>query len=345
MGFPLSTDIFGQLKWLVKQVKLLVFRVTRIEQGGGAGAQNINQVLTTGATATDKSLLFNSATSTRALTINENFISILNPEDSYTAVYAAGVIELNGAYRGIISTDNGLSITGILPAGGASSKLSVYPTSLMYQDTSVVPGNIALALDLVNNIYTLGDTSNLSCLYIDATNNSFRLGDFNTDIKGLDMNIGPTVGQYFLGNQNGTYFNVYDNGKDSFIVTSFLNGGESGLGLFNYLGQYLLGDFGGTAQPNTYNVYLDVISNKTNASIKSYYNGKNNGLYIDYINGIYGFRNEQNNDIHFGININTPSAPALDISNEFMAGGTFATPAGNLRVLINGTPFYIELWQ
>lgn len=58
MGFPLSTDIFGQLKWLVKQVKLLVFRVTRIEQGGGGGAQNINQVLTTGDTATNKTQTF-----------------------------------------------------------------------------------------------------------------------------------------------------------------------------------------------------------------------------------------------------------------------------------------------
>lgn len=60
MGFPLSTDIFGQLKWLVKQVKLLVFRVTRLEQGGGGGgSQTIDQVLATGSTATNKSLLMN----------------------------------------------------------------------------------------------------------------------------------------------------------------------------------------------------------------------------------------------------------------------------------------------
>jgi len=56
MGFPLSTDIFGQLAWLVRQVKLLVFRVTRIEQNGTGGAQNINQVLNVGNTATNANL-------------------------------------------------------------------------------------------------------------------------------------------------------------------------------------------------------------------------------------------------------------------------------------------------
>jgi len=46
MGFPLSTDIFGQLKWLVKQVKLLVFRVTRLENGG-AGSYKVFTALVT----------------------------------------------------------------------------------------------------------------------------------------------------------------------------------------------------------------------------------------------------------------------------------------------------------
>jgi hypothetical protein len=58
MGFPLSTDIFGQLRWLVRQVKLLVFRVTKIEQNGTGGAQNINQVLNVGSTATNKTQTF-----------------------------------------------------------------------------------------------------------------------------------------------------------------------------------------------------------------------------------------------------------------------------------------------
>ena len=40
MSFPISTDIFGQLKWLVKQVKLLIFRVTRLEQASGINPNN-----------------------------------------------------------------------------------------------------------------------------------------------------------------------------------------------------------------------------------------------------------------------------------------------------------------
>jgi len=84
MGFPLSTDIFGQLAWLVRQVKILIFRVTRIEQGGGGSAQNINQVLATGNTAANKFLQFDSSVNSSALKIGNdtvNGLSIFLTED------------------------------------------------------------------------------------------------------------------------------------------------------------------------------------------------------------------------------------------------------------------------
>jgi hypothetical protein len=34
MSFPISTDIFGQLKWLIKQVKLLIFKTSRLQNAG-----------------------------------------------------------------------------------------------------------------------------------------------------------------------------------------------------------------------------------------------------------------------------------------------------------------------
>ena len=34
MSFPISTDIFGQLKWLIKQVKLLIFKTSRLQNSG-----------------------------------------------------------------------------------------------------------------------------------------------------------------------------------------------------------------------------------------------------------------------------------------------------------------------
>jgi hypothetical protein len=78
MGFPLSTDIFGQLAWLVRQVKILIFRVTRIEQNGGGGAQTIDQVLATGNTAADKFLKINDTTTLIEATYSANSILMTN---------------------------------------------------------------------------------------------------------------------------------------------------------------------------------------------------------------------------------------------------------------------------
>ena len=58
MGFPLSTDIFGQLKWLIKEVKQLLFRVKKLENGGGGGVGNLQTVTNNGSTTTNQITAF-----------------------------------------------------------------------------------------------------------------------------------------------------------------------------------------------------------------------------------------------------------------------------------------------
>lgn len=321
MGFPLSTDIFGQLKWLVKQVKLLVFRVTRIEQGGGGGAQNINQVLTTGATATNKTLLFNDTTGLGTTAeLSSTRLRFINTDDAFTSTIGADGISFESGNALQITADIGIILQG---AGGLGSLfLNIEPN--LFEVTRVLGGSIetGLSLDFDTNVFNFGDIENSA---------------------GLLMNV--STGEYFLGNQDGTYFRVNDADTGSFIVTAFPNGGESGLGLFNNLGHYLLGDFGETAQPDSYNVYLDVSSNKTNASIKSYYQGTNQGLYIDHNADIYGFRNEQNNNAYFGIGLSSLTGfPSLVMSNGIALSAATALSGSFIPINISGIMYYIPLY-
>lgn len=265
MGFPLSTDIFGQLAWLVRQVKLLVFRVTRIEQSGTGSAQNINQVLATGNTAANKFLQFNSIINSSALLIGNDTVNGLS-------------IYLNGENATSNLTANLLNFTEI-----ATGNTITYSSSGMY----------------------IGPVGNKDGLLLD--DDQYKLGQSDNDSSkgGLDLNFGT--------------------------------------------GHYRIGDWADVTLPNTYNVYLDISSRKNESSIKSYYQGSNKGLYINHQSGpygqnIYGFNDEQYNS-YFGMTFSGSNEFALTFSNNFVQGGLFTTAAGNLRILVNGTPYYIELWN
>jgi hypothetical protein len=107
MGFPLSTDIFGQLRWLVKQVKILIFRVTRIEQNGGS-AQTIEQVLTTGDSAANKFLKLNDTTTFIETTYSANGFSITNSNPLYNDVTFDLIADYSSGFPVLKTTFNDL---------------------------------------------------------------------------------------------------------------------------------------------------------------------------------------------------------------------------------------------
>jgi len=111
MGFPLSTDIFGQLKWLVKQVKLLVYRVTKIENSSGATA-DLQGVLNNGNSATDSNII---------LGTGDGLTSIILDQETYHALivnneYGNNNITIDG--NSIILDSVGDETTTVLTAGG-----------------------------------------------------------------------------------------------------------------------------------------------------------------------------------------------------------------------------------
>jgi hypothetical protein len=338
-----NTDIFTRLDWLTNKVNRILGALQN-GGGGGGGSQNINQVLATGATATDKVLTFNNTTgNNRTLVLSDQSLVLGNPDESYNTTINAGALSITGAYTIVVDPDHGITLQSSQP-----TMIIMEPGSFRF--TNIIgnyPYDVGLSLDFNNNQYALGDISNSACLFIDAANDDYKLGNFSSEAKGLDINIGPSLSEYFLGNQDGVYFHINDADTGSFIVTSFPGGGESGLGLFNNTGEYILGDFGGTAKPNTYNVYLSVNSAKNNSSIITYYEGFNKGLYIDHQAGIYGFRNENsiNGDAYFGLGSSTLTGfPSLAMSVGIaLAGGSFTF---NSYIPINrsGTMYYIPVY-
>lgn len=344
-----NTDIFTRLDWLTNKVNRIL---GALQNGGGGGAQNINQVLATGATATNKTLLFNNTIgNNRTLQISETSLLFLDPDDSYSSQLSASAFQLKGAYTLLFNADQG-SITTSGTAGSVT--LKIYPDLFEVSHTIGGSTETGLSLNFDTNVFGFGDTNSLAGLFINAASNYYQLGNFDTSIKGLDMNIGPTIGDYFLGNQDGAFFRVHDADTGSYIVTSFPGGGESGLGLFNNTGHYKLGDFAGTAQPDTYNVYLDVSSSKADSSIKTYINNLNSGLLLDFNAGRYIFNMPNlasSGDAWFGVKavVGTGGVevPCLDMTYSILGSPATAIPSqfSWIRVDVQGIRFWIPLYS
>jgi len=137
MGFPLSTDIFGQLKWLVKQVKLLVYRVTKIENSSGATA-DLQGVLNNGNSASDSNII---------LGTGDGLTSIILDQETYHALivnneYGNNNITIDG--NSIILDSVGDETTTVLTAGGfylkplvdAIPRTNVNSDGITIQDTN-----------------------------------------------------------------------------------------------------------------------------------------------------------------------------------------------------------------
>jgi hypothetical protein len=332
-----NTDIFTRLDWLTNKVNRIL---GALQNGGGGGSQNINQVLATGATATDKTLLFNdtSGISTTA-TLKSTELKFINLDDAVATSIGAGGLLIQGAGNLEIAADR------IIRQGAGTGSLQLTLEPSLFEVIRPISGinEIGLSLNFDTNVFGFGDTNSSAGLFINAANNLYKLGDFSSDGRGLDMDTNS--GNYILGDQNGAQFAIFNASGNNTTMATKVAGTESGLGLFNNTGNYKLGDFGGTANPDTYGVYIDVSSAKANPSIKSYYNGYNKGLYIDHNAGIYGFRDEQYGNAYFGLGYSTLTGfPSLAMSTGLaLAGGSFTF---NSYIPINrgGTMYYIPVY-
>jgi len=212
MGFPLSTDIFGQLAWLVNQVKLLVFRVTRIEQGGGGGAQNIDQVLTTGNTATNKTLI-NTVLSSGVI-----YTSSLSPYSLYIEETTGGFTNYTTYGRSqIVYNDNTTSASlaigrtegysaglGFTITNGAGGSISCDPTQYVITSSTAIN---KITSDSINVVNPSNSGDNLT-LTFNTTIQQIKTTINDTDV-GLHLNRLTsiyTIGEELGGNTN--YFGI-----------------------------------------------------------------------------------------------------------------------------------------
>lgn len=335
MGFPLSTDIFGQLKWLVKQVKLLVFRVTRIEQGGGGGAQNISQVLATGNTATDKTLKIINNSGSAELFGNYLKIQAATPISSNT-MYGYQQIEM--------LTDNNTSIVlgggGGYNTGGISftngSNLLVADSNQIFLNTYNV-GTGATNSFLSNSFYlqfTETDSNNNSlyalygrtqiAMYDSASNGSLNIGKVEgylgasgfTITNGIGDSVSCDSTRYVITNatSNGTKTNIIN--ASSITATSTAAG--------------------------AFPVILHFDANTT--QIYSQFNNAEIGLNLSPLARTYTIGEERlSGDSYFGIN---------SIDNKLVAGvsllqttGAHNNPAGFVEIYINNQSYWIEIWN
>jgi len=136
MGFPLSTDIFGQLKWLVKQVKLLAFRVTKLEIFGEGS--DLQQVLNTGNSATDVNLIIAAGDGSSAITLDQTDIFGLAVTGDYdntqTQIYPNNItLKSNGDETIATLTSNGFYLKPLVDA---------YPRTDIYNDQITVSNSL-----------------------------------------------------------------------------------------------------------------------------------------------------------------------------------------------------------
>lgn len=334
-----NTDIFTRLDWLTNKVNRILGALQN--GGGGGGAQNINQVLATGSTATNKTLLFNDTAGLGTTgQLSSTQLRFINTDDAVSSTITAGGINLLSGNNLEITADIGIVLQG---AGGLGSLfLNIEPN--LFEVTRVLGGSteVGLSANFNSNVFGFGDTNSSAGLFISASTDHYQLGNFVSGIKGINLNVG--TGEYYFGSNGGCFLHIVNADADiGYIVTGFKPGTESGLGLFNNTGHYKLGDFGATAQPDTYGVYLDVSSSKSDSSIKSYHEGSNKGLYIDHNASIYGFRNEANQNGYFGLGASTLTGfPSLAMANGMTVGGTF-TLHSFIPINIAGTMFYIPI--
>jgi hypothetical protein len=140
MGFPISTDIFGQLKWLVKQVKLLQFKIANGGAGGGpTGTGSANEITYWTGTNTLSSLTTSTYPSLTELALVKGVTSAIQTQIDSKAV-DANVVHITG-----VETITGAkTFSPTVTASGSAAKATVISPTL----TASANGDQLVALDI-----------------------------------------------------------------------------------------------------------------------------------------------------------------------------------------------------
>jgi len=135
-----NTDIFTRLDWLTNKVNRIL---GALQNGGGGGSQTLDQVLATGNTATNKSLLMNN--STIGFSLNSTPTMLIGN----TSGYAGGI-------GFTITNDTGNSVSCdptqyVINTSGVSNNITVDSITV----NSTYPGSFAVALKFEPRYSTL----------------------------------------------------------------------------------------------------------------------------------------------------------------------------------------------
>jgi hypothetical protein len=305
MGFPLSTDIFGQLKWLIKQVKLLVFRVTRLEHGGGGGgSQTLDQVLATGNTATDKTLKIVDTTQGTA-ELHGNYLKITSPAfPQFNTTYAYQQIGINtdsGTYIGI-GTGSGPSgiVSGMSIISSNGNNTSYDGEHVIVTDTS------SNQTQLTSTFLTFIKTGTPTMLIGNTSGYAGGIGFTITNDTGNSVSCDPT--QYVI-NTSGVTNNIT---ADSITVNSTYPGSFPVALKFDPRYSTLYTEFGG------YQFGLNLAS-----ALQTYTIGE-----------------ELAGNEYFGID----TSNARLMGGGIHQSGAHFAPNGYVEIIIDGTQYWIELW-
>ncbi len=323
MGFPLSTDIFGQLKWLVNQIKLLLFRVKRLENGG-VGAQTLQQVTNTGNTTTNP-IVIESGTFTTSYEYNriysynsadgENLIinfpavddRIINfPEQDGTLALTSDIITptlQSVTDNGNNTTTNNINLT--LSSSGSTYDGTITPQYSTY-------------------IETFADNTSITGYY---GRSQIAIYESETSAR---IGIGRTEG--YLGGLGFTITNAANNGFVSCDTTQYvINSG-------NLTNNIKVDSIEVANNPTGQSAKLNF--SPTSDSIYTSINGVDVGINLNGSTGKYTIGGELTGNPYFGIE----TGNARLLSGGILQAGTHNSPAGFIEIVIDGSSYWIELW-
>jgi hypothetical protein len=341
MGFPLSTDIFGQLAWLVKQVKLLVFRVTRLENGGGGGggSQNLDQVLATGNTATNKTLKIVDTTQGTA-ELHGNYLTITSPNSpAVSTLYA---------YQQIGMTTGGGTYIGIGAGAGPSGAVAGMSIVDVNGNNTSYDGENVIVTDTSSNQTQLTSTF---LTFIKTGNTVINIGDtFGGGTPGMEIDeisngihnsahinkYGLLLAETYPGDStifaNYTRLEAYFG--DSVSSDYFALGRQHGYGA--QLGFSIGGNAGNQLQANS-TILAFALNNVETMLIGNIYGGNSRpGLTLnkDDANSIYDALNMNSSTIYIN---NTDSGDASYTQSAGFAVGNSNSPGVGASLSYIGT--------
>lgn len=189
--YPISSDIFGRLNWLVKKIKQILFKLTKIEQSG-AGSYKVYTAFLTQSGGDDVN-----TTNSGLLEVGKTYeIFDYQPGDDFTNVgapsntntlrfVATGAIPAvwtNGSY---LAFNNGAPVVTVLENTIGNiwftydnvGVYSIYSNDL-FTDKKTIPS--------FENIFNNGWEKNIWADMEESTNSRIKMLSYNTSIPGFE---------------------------------------------------------------------------------------------------------------------------------------------------------------